>query len=232
MSELQRVLEEKDRQIAMLHAKRVESAKRKRTSRVFVALFDYDPPILCHTGQPDKELQFKEGDILEIVGDMDAAGFYQATLSGAVGLVPANFVEEVEISDPAARQRLYSQRLGSVDQDTRNVISPVSLVEDIMDEVDDVDGSPLQSPTDYASSFKPLPPKQIKVEDKQGISTFLSWEPPKMSPSGLSHGKVVAGYHIVVNDGREHFAKGAGTSSVSEVHFICTPTLLVGCSLI
>lgn len=85
-------------------------------TRLFVALFDYDPPTM--SPNPDAcqaELAFCEGQLLRVYGDKDADGFFwgepvdasgrvtlaPATGSGAVGggLVPCNMVSEVQLQD-------------------------------------------------------------------------------------------------------------------------------------
>ena len=40
---------------------------------------------------------------------MDSNGYYMATFEGCTGLVPANFVQEVEVTNEDAKQRLFNQ---------------------------------------------------------------------------------------------------------------------------
>ncbi len=40
---------------------------------------------------------------------MDADGYYTAQFEGKTGRVPANFIQEVDVSDPAMKNRLFSQ---------------------------------------------------------------------------------------------------------------------------
>jgi len=52
------------------------------------------------------------GAVIAIHGAMDSNGYYMATFEGCTGLVPANFVQEVEITNEDARQRLFNQVRG------------------------------------------------------------------------------------------------------------------------
>lgn len=49
------------------------------------------------------------GAVIAVHGAMDSNGYYMATFEGCTGLVPANFVQEVEITNEDARQRLFNQ---------------------------------------------------------------------------------------------------------------------------
>lgn len=40
---------------------------------------------------------------------MDDNGYYLASFGGETGLVPANFVQEAEVSDMCIRERLFNQ---------------------------------------------------------------------------------------------------------------------------
>ena len=47
--------------------------------------------------------------MIAVHGAMDSSGYYTATFGGQMGLVPANFVQEVEVANPDTRQRLFDQ---------------------------------------------------------------------------------------------------------------------------
>lgn len=47
--------------------------------------------------------------MIAVHGAMDSSGYYTATFGGQTGLVPANFVQEVEVANPDTRQRLFDQ---------------------------------------------------------------------------------------------------------------------------
>ena len=208
---------------AQLNPADADLAKERsiRGSRVFVALFDYDPAIMCHTGHPERELEFMEGDILEVLGEMDESGFYHAALNSASGLVPVNFVEEVDVRDPLARSRLYNQRLCPVEVD-RNIASPTSLIEEVVDEGEDFlvsfTGLPSGASPDGPASFavapgnKPQPPRQVKVVDAFPNGITVSWQPPPKD----HHGNIqISGYLIAVGDGKAKHVPGYTTTMVS-----------------
>ncbi|XP_037076766.1 LOW QUALITY PROTEIN: RIMS-binding protein 2-like [Pollicipes pollicipes] len=73
---------------------------REERMRIFVALFDYDPPTM--SPNPDAcedELPFREGQLIKIYGEKDADGFYWGEASGRAGYVPCNMVSEVQVDD-------------------------------------------------------------------------------------------------------------------------------------
>ncbi|KAL5471347.1 hypothetical protein EMCRGX_G029453 [Ephydatia muelleri] len=80
-------------------------------SRIFVAVMDYDPLSLCSTGRPDLELALPTGAIVEVYGEMNPQGYYEASFRGRRGLVPANIVQELDVQDPSAKRRLFNQML-------------------------------------------------------------------------------------------------------------------------
>ncbi|CAF4652800.1 unnamed protein product [Rotaria sp. Silwood1] len=74
--------------------------KTNTSPRLFIALFDYDPPAMSPNQNSDEELPFKQGQIIKIFGDQDADGFYIGqTENGHTGYVPSNMVSEVEVTD-------------------------------------------------------------------------------------------------------------------------------------
>ena len=40
---------------------------------------------------------------------MDSEGYYTARFGGRTGRVPANFIQEVEVTDPMSKGRLFNQ---------------------------------------------------------------------------------------------------------------------------
>ncbi|XP_069017431.1 RIMS-binding protein 2 [Embiotoca jacksoni] len=58
-----------------------------------VALFDYNPWENSPNMDSDVELDFRSGDIIYVMGDMDQDGFYFGDLHGRRGLVPSNFLQ-------------------------------------------------------------------------------------------------------------------------------------------
>ena len=164
--------------------------------RLFVTLFDYDPMSLCTTGHPERQLPLKAGDIVVVHGDMDATAHYQSTHGGTAGLVPANFIEELIISDPLARQRLLNQ---SLTPDRREV-----RVEEAPDETcsssDEEDSQILTNTGVKKVRGPPLPPSNLCVERILQDNILLSWDPPKLSASGKSNRAYVLGYRFIVNN--------------------------------
>ncbi|XP_057685057.1 RIMS-binding protein 2-like isoform X2 [Corythoichthys intestinalis] len=61
--------------------------------RRMVALFDYDPWESSPNADSEVEMGFRSGDIIYVLGDMDADGFYYGDLQGRRGLVPSNFLQ-------------------------------------------------------------------------------------------------------------------------------------------
>ncbi|XP_052459965.1 RIMS-binding protein 2-like isoform X11 [Carassius gibelio] len=79
-------------------------------SRIFVAMFDYDP--LSMSPNPDaaaEELPFKEGQIIKVFGEKDTDGFYRAEICGRRGLVPCNMVSEIQTDDDEMVDQLLKQ---------------------------------------------------------------------------------------------------------------------------
>ncbi|XP_074868602.1 RIMS-binding protein 2-like [Carettochelys insculpta] len=78
--------------------------------RVFVALFDYDPISMSpNVDAAEEELPFKKGQILMVVGDKDADGFYRGECAGRVGYIPYNMVSEVQVESNEMKQHLLKQ---------------------------------------------------------------------------------------------------------------------------
>ncbi|XP_062930118.1 RIMS-binding protein 2 isoform X7 [Mobula hypostoma] len=79
-------------------------------TRVFVALFDYDP--LSMSPNPDaaeEELPFREGQIIQVHGSKDADGFYHGEIDGRVGLIPCNMVSEIQADSEEMVEQLVTQ---------------------------------------------------------------------------------------------------------------------------
>merc|ERR1719336_3255064 len=77
------------------------------TSRIFVALFDYDPPTMSPNPEAcEEELPFREGQLIKIIGEKDADGFYWGECGGLSGYVPCNMVSEVQVDDERVAREL------------------------------------------------------------------------------------------------------------------------------
>ncbi|XP_055004343.1 RIMS-binding protein 2 isoform X1 [Boleophthalmus pectinirostris] len=101
----------------------IESPKAKGgcSTRLFVALFSYDPASMSpNPGAVEEELPFNEGQIIQVFGDKDADGFYHGECAGRVGLVPCNMVSEIQVEDEETRQHLLKQgalsTVGTIDK--------------------------------------------------------------------------------------------------------------------
>ncbi|XP_041456738.1 RIMS-binding protein 2-like isoform X2 [Lytechinus variegatus] len=82
------------------------------TIRYFIAIFDYNPAIMSpNIDGAEEELFLKEGDVLKIIGDKDADGFFVGEMNGRRGYVPCNMVEEIESPEqtPLAKRGDLSQ---------------------------------------------------------------------------------------------------------------------------
>ncbi|XP_043216673.1 peripheral-type benzodiazepine receptor-associated protein 1-like isoform X3 [Amphibalanus amphitrite] len=83
---------------------------REERMRIFVALFDYDPPTMSPNPDAcDEELPFREGQLIKIYGDKDGDGFYWGEASGRAGYVPCNMVSEVQVDDERLAQELLKE---------------------------------------------------------------------------------------------------------------------------
>ena len=79
--------------------------------RIFVALFDYDPPTMSPNPDAcDEELPFREGQLLKVYGEKDADGFYWGEASGLKGYVPCNMVSEVQVDDEKVAEELFKEQ--------------------------------------------------------------------------------------------------------------------------
>ncbi|XP_051277516.1 RIMS-binding protein 2 isoform X5 [Dicentrarchus labrax] len=79
-------------------------------TRVFVALFDYDPMSMSpNPDAADEELPFKEGQIIKVFGNKDTDGFYRAEIRDRVGLIPCNMVSEIQTEDDEMMDQLLKQ---------------------------------------------------------------------------------------------------------------------------
>ncbi|KAJ8285839.1 hypothetical protein GJAV_G00031510 [Gymnothorax javanicus] len=87
-----------------------EESEPEDMSRIFVALFDYDPLSMSpNPDAADEELPFKEGQIIKIYGDKDTDGFYRGEICGREGLIPCNMVSEIQTEDDEMMDQLIKQ---------------------------------------------------------------------------------------------------------------------------
>ncbi|XP_040010691.1 RIMS-binding protein 2 isoform X3 [Xiphias gladius] len=87
-----------------------EESEPEELTRVFVALFDYDPLSMSpNPDAADEELPFKEGQIIKVFGNKDTDGFYRAEIRERVGLIPCNMVSEIQTEDDEMMDQLLKQ---------------------------------------------------------------------------------------------------------------------------
>nr|XP_061804439.1 RIMS-binding protein 2-like [Nerophis lumbriciformis] len=87
-----------------------EESEADELTRVFVALFDYDPLSMSpNPDAADEELPFKEGQVIKVFGNKDTDGFYRAEIRDRVGLIPCNMVSEIQTEDGNMMGQLLKQ---------------------------------------------------------------------------------------------------------------------------
>ncbi|XP_019718354.1 RIMS-binding protein 2 isoform X8 [Hippocampus comes] len=87
-----------------------EESEPDELTRVFVALFDYDPLSMSpNPDAADEELPFKEGQVIKVFGNKDTDGFYRAEIRDRVGLIPCNMVSEIQTEDGNMMGQLLKQ---------------------------------------------------------------------------------------------------------------------------
>ncbi|XP_019851877.1 PREDICTED: CAP-Gly domain-containing linker protein 1-like isoform X2 [Amphimedon queenslandica] len=126
-------------------------------SQLFVALFDYNPKSYCSTGHPERELTIKTGDVINVISDMDSSGYYTAEYKGQRGLVPAAFIQAMEISDSETQKRLLDQNLTHTSSQSHESIEVHKLA----------------PPTMFRADRQP-----------DGDSLLLTWVPPTLETGG------------------------------------------------
>ena len=47
-----------------------------------MCLYDYDPYKMGHGGGAEQQLNFRKGDVITVIGDIDIDGYYSAELHG------------------------------------------------------------------------------------------------------------------------------------------------------
>ncbi|XP_006894671.1 PREDICTED: RIMS-binding protein 3A-like [Elephantulus edwardii] len=66
-------------------------------TRVFLALFDYEPQVTSANPQAaEEELAFQKGQLVRVWGPQDANGFYRGEHSGQVGIIPGHLVAQLK----------------------------------------------------------------------------------------------------------------------------------------
>jgi RIMS-binding protein 2 len=95
--------------------------------RMFVVIFPYDP--YAHDNpDPEAELPLLEGQVVKVFGDKDEDGFYMAELNGRRGLIPSNFVEEVDIMQDGEEEEVPAEDEDGDMAGEEEVLPPGSVV--------------------------------------------------------------------------------------------------------
>jgi len=90
------------------------SNNKSERMRIFVALFDYDPPTMSPNPDAcDEELPFREGQLIKVYGEKDGDGFYWGEAGSRSGFVPCNMVSEVQVDDERVAEELFREQAGS-----------------------------------------------------------------------------------------------------------------------
>ncbi|XP_063000419.1 peripheral-type benzodiazepine receptor-associated protein 1-like [Elgaria multicarinata webbii] len=80
------------------------------STRLFVALYDYDPITMSpNSDGAEKEISFKEGQILKVIGDKVVNGFYRGECEGKEGYIPCNMVSEMYIESKEVKEHLLKK---------------------------------------------------------------------------------------------------------------------------
>ena len=68
-------------------------------------------PLQLNIGLCCSLISVDKGAIIAVEGNVDDSGFYRGSFQGKKGLVPAGFVQEMEVEDKKQRMRLLNQTL-------------------------------------------------------------------------------------------------------------------------
>ncbi|XP_041053463.1 peripheral-type benzodiazepine receptor-associated protein 1 isoform X8 [Carcharodon carcharias] len=144
--------------------------------RIFVALFDYDPATMSpNPDAAEEELAFKEGQILKVIGDKDADGFYRGEGNGQTGFVPCNMVSEIQVDDDGVMEQLLQ----------RGYLAPNTSMEKL--------GSRTLSQPPRRTAPPPKPRRSKKVQsDKWEDTRQQEWSRPGSGLQKLPMKRMVA----------------------------------------
>ncbi|XP_070212743.1 golgin subfamily B member 1-like isoform X2 [Littorina saxatilis] len=200
------------------HATGVGSALGYAGETLCVAILDYQPDAASCSGHRSLELPLKEGDKVRIRGPVDRHGYCEAEVGGHTGLVPASHL--YPLTDTSPPFRLTHQYQG------RHKNSGENSAEQIVEMFDDLQDPRLlaslnhnhnhspqpakrhghttatqtrQRRSQAKSNAAPEPPSNLHIEEVEGNSLVLAWQPPPLDQHGCSNGSKVVGYRIYLN---------------------------------
>ncbi|XP_065214822.1 RIMS-binding protein 2-like isoform X3 [Planococcus citri] len=88
-------------------------------ARKMIALYDYDPHENSPNLDSDAEISFSQGQIIYVKGEPDDDGFYLGEVDGMQGLVPSNYLQEIDEYQEDDRQPPHAR------QTNRGVVRPI-----------------------------------------------------------------------------------------------------------
>ena len=171
----------------------------KKESRIFMALFDYDPfKMSPNTDSCQEELPFKEGAFIKVFGDQDSDGYYYGELNGRLGYIPSNMVSEVRdqnvLRQLTAEQNASAGHHGSIESlsDTRsnkggikhnnqqNIASKTSKTTKTTSKLKEQSFQPINN---YGNQYAQQSPQQQKPVHKNTMIALYDYDPQSLSPN-------------------------------------------------
>ncbi|KAK6184454.1 hypothetical protein SNE40_006922 [Patella caerulea] len=157
--------EMKNPQEIALSDSRISSLSKKGQIYVYVAKYDYDPYTQSPNETPDSELPLNAGDYVLVFGEMDEDGFYEGELvDGRKGLVPSNFIEQVDsdhLADFHAAMAMAHSTVPVVDDGNLNRLK---------EEFDEYESSIKEPDVAY--------PRALSLDRQLSNGIYISWKPP------------------------------------------------------
>ncbi|CAL1288969.1 unnamed protein product [Larinioides sclopetarius] len=89
---------------------RNRSSGRGEKTRMFMAVYDYDPLTMSpNPATAHEELSFQEGQIIKIYGEKDSDGYFYGEINGRVGYVPYKMVTEIPLDEEETARHLMNE---------------------------------------------------------------------------------------------------------------------------
>ncbi|GIY26541.1 RIMS-binding protein 2 [Caerostris extrusa] len=89
---------------------RSRSNYRGEKSRMFIAVYPYDPLTMSpNPSTAHEELSFHEGQIIKVYGEKDSDGYFYGEINGRVGYVPYKMVSELPMDEEEANRHLMNE---------------------------------------------------------------------------------------------------------------------------
>uniref|UniRef100_A0A0B7BHL8 SH3 domain-containing protein n=1 Tax=Arion vulgaris TaxID=1028688 RepID=A0A0B7BHL8_9EUPU len=174
----------------------------------FVAIANYDPVLFSQSGSPGLELELKEGEIVHVTGPMNRTGYCEAEVNGRVGLVPANYLQQLQDSshitgyhsDPWLSQQEQHGRRPNQMRDLHQE-PPAKETDNQNVHRGGKSGQPLDTWNSNTQSLLPDPPSNLHVKNIMNESSILlSWLPPRLDSKGNSNGRKLLGFMVYLDN--------------------------------